>query len=243
VSLSTHYYVLSLTAGTSLLFEAFRDFLIELENRGFPVAGPREGARPRSDGELRKLTRTVDSCFGRHYAVDPLKVVVVGEKNMIAAFGSVTTHGHAVVGYMEGDYTCTTSRDLGQIVWPVVREAMSGVVDTAMRDFQAQAARGMIASGLDSVARQVAKGVRTTLLVEEDYHMKGSLAGTGESLVISSEVDVRDEIDDAIDAVIEKALKAGGNVIFTPSGSLREQQRIVSFLRNGRETDHPGGHH
>jgi hypothetical protein len=243
VSLSTHYYVLSLAAGTSLLFEAFREFLIELENRGFPVAGPREGISSPSDSQLRKLAHTIDSCFGQHYALDPLRVVVVGEKKMIAAFASVTAHEHAVVGYIEGDHTRTTGRDLGQIVWPVVREAMSGVVDTAMRDLQAHATRGMIASGLEAVARQVAEGVRATVLVEEDYQMKGRLAGTGKSPVISSEVDVRDAIDDAIDAVIEKTLEAGGTVVFTPSGSLREWQRIVSFLRNGRESAHPGGRH
>jgi len=241
VSLSTHYYVLSLATGTSLLFEAFRDFLIELENRGFPIVGSQEGTGSLGDSELRKLAHTIDSSFGQHHALDPLKVVVVGERRMIDAFSSVTAHEHAVIGYVEGDPSRTSGRDLGQIVWPVVREAMSGVVDAAMRDLQAHAARGTITSGLDAVARQVTKGVRTTLLVEEDYRMKGSLAGIGESPIISPEVDVRNAIDDAIDAVIEKALEGGGHVVFTPSGSLRKQRRIVSFLMNGREPVHPGG--
>lgn len=232
MSLSTHYYVLSLAAGTSLIFEAFRDFLIELENQGFPIAGPGTAAGPCNEGDLEKLTHTIDYCFGKHYAVAPLQLVVVGEQEMIDAFRTVTVHEHAIVGCVEGDHTRTTERDLGRIVWAVVREAMSGALDTAMDDLRAHAARGSAASGLDAVARQVEKGARTTLLVEENYHMRGGLAGTGDAPVISPEVDVRDAIDDAVDAVIERALGGGGNVIFAPGGSLGEQQRIVSFPRN-----------
>jgi len=40
-------------------------------------------------------------------------------------------------------------------------------------------------------------------------------------------VDVAEVFDDAIDALIDRVLKLGGNVLFVPSEVLREQQRIV----------------
>jgi hypothetical protein len=68
------------------------------------------------------------------------------------------------------------------------------------------------------------------LLVEEDYHMRGSIAGPEDAPVLSPEVDVRDVIDDAVDAVIEKVLLTGGNVIFTPGGYLVDLKRIALML-------------
>jgi hypothetical protein len=232
VSLSSHYYVLSLATRQTVLYEAFRNYLIQLENRGFPVVNPPRGLGPPTDSELQDLGRTIDSCFGQHYALDPLKVILVGEEALLAAISAVTVHGDAIVGRVEGDHSNTSGRDLGQIVWPVIREAMTGVVDTALRDLETRAATGSIASGLEAVARQVSREVQATVLVEEDYHMRGGLRGPGDSPLITSEVDVREALDDAVDAVIERALQGGGKAVFTPSGSLREWHRIASFLPN-----------
>ena len=88
----------------------------------------------------------------------------------------------------------------------------------------------LVACGLAAVSRLAGRGARATLLVEEDYRMKGRLGGTSESPVISPDVDVRDVMDDAVDAVIEKVLASGGNVLFTPGGSLRDEKRIVLML-------------
>jgi hypothetical protein len=229
--LSTHYYVLSLGAETNMLFEAFRDSLIDIENQGFPVGIPARTANSGDQNQLRELARTIDRSFGHHYKDEPLRLVVVGEKEMQSAFSSVTEHGDAIIGRIEGDHTATHVRDLGQIVWPIVKEAMSGVVGEAMRDLEVSAEQGRMASGLEEVARQVNKGIQATLLVEEDYHMKGSIGGTSQSPVLSPEVDVRDAIDDAVDAVIEKVLEFGGNVVFTPCGTLSDWNQIVLLLR------------
>ena len=50
--------------------------------------------------------------------------------------------------------------------------------------------------------------------------------------LLSADVDIRDTIDDAVDAVIERVLEAGGNVVFTPPGSLRANERIVLLPRD-----------
>ena len=224
MALSTHYYVLSLGSEKSALFEAFRDSLIDIENHGFPVSAP-------PAGDLKDLVRTVDRCFGHNYKMEPLNLVVVGEKELQSAFSSTTEYGNAVIGRIEGDHTGTNVRDLGKLAWSLVKEAMTGVVARAMLDLESISERGHIASGLESVIRMVKKGLRATLLVEDGYHMRGSIGDTNHSPVLTPEVDVREANDDAVDVVIEKVLASGGNVVFTPTGSLIGRNRIVLLPR------------
>jgi hypothetical protein len=232
VRFSTHYYVLSLSTMSSALFEAFRDSLIDVENQGFPVSGP--VCEPGATGHERRrdLSRTVDEYFGRYYAQEPLGLVVVGAPEMQVAFSSVTVHGPAVIGRIEGDHVWTSARDLGQIVWPVVKVAISGWVARALRDLEACTEHGRVATGLEAVARAADQGAQATLLVEDDYRLRGSVQNTNGSPVVTSRVDIRDSIDDAVDAVIEKVLGFAGNVVFMPPGTLRVQEKIV-LLQSG----------
>jgi hypothetical protein len=65
------------------------------------------------------------------------------------------------------------------------------------------------------------------LLVESDYLVKGGLNKGTDGPAISREVDIRDPIDDAVDAVIQRLLEMGGRVVFLPPKSLQEHDRVV----------------
>jgi hypothetical protein len=214
------------------LFEAFRDLLIEVENQGFPVvAAPTDRAAQEGHEHLKKIAHTADECFSHYYLPEPLALVLVGDENIRAAFLSGTAHRDAVIGKVDGDHTATPSRDLGQIVWPVVKEAMSGVLRGAMHELEIRDEREAWVSGIEAVARALKTVERGTLLVEDDYHLRGSIGKTDRAPIISPDVDVREVMDDAIDVIIDKVLESGGNVIFAPGGSLAGRGRIVLFLR------------
>ncbi|MGD8414563.1 MAG: hypothetical protein PVF33_10035 [Candidatus Latescibacterota bacterium] len=232
--LSTHYYVLSLGAEITTLYEAFRDLLIIVENQGFPVKNPVPPSDSVDSGNRsrpQEMARTVDKYFDYYYRLDPLHLVLVGDEEMKSAFHSVTEHGAAVIGWVEGDHSGTSCRELGKIVWPLVKVAMSGVLDRAMHDLESYAGAGKVTFGIESVARAANEKMPATLLVEDDYHMRGHVGNASESPVVSTEVDVRESIDDAVDAVIELILKSGGNVVFTPLGSLSEWNHVVLLPR------------
>jgi len=237
VRFSTHYYVISLNRQTTGLFEAFRDTLIDVQNRGFPVnassaPAPKGGSADPAgeDDGLRDFLQVVDECFGHHYELDPMTVVLAGEKELQTAFTSVTTHAAAIVGRVDGDFTTTSLRDLGRVVWPVVKEALSGSREKALRDFEtAEDARKIY--GLEAIGRRLNQTAGATLLVEEDYHVRGSISEADGLATISPNVDVRDELDDVVDMLIEKVLGSGGNVIFVPCGSLGKLGRIALLLR------------
>jgi hypothetical protein len=154
---------------------------------------------------------------------------------MQVAFSSVTAHGAAVVGRIEGDHTTTSVRDLGQIVWPVVKEAMSGVLGRTMHDLEDFAGRGRLALGLEAVVRAAGHEARAMLLVEEDYHRRGNIWKLSDPPVMTTNVDVRDAIDDVVDAVIDKVLESAGSVVFTRPGALRDQGQIALLLRGAED--------
>jgi hypothetical protein len=235
IVLSTHYYVLSLGTGTCSLFEAFRDLLIEVENQGFPVTTVTDRTPgPVDTGHLRKIVRAADECFGHYYLPEPLSLVLVGDGDIRDAFLSVTSYGDAVIGRVDGDHSATSSRDLGQIVWPVVKEAMSGILEDVMCELEVQEQKRGSFSGIEAVARAVKAGERGTLLVDDDYHLRGSIGKTDQLPIISPDIDVREVIDDAVDAIIDKVLEAGGRVVFAPGGSLAARDRIV-LIRRGAD--------
>ena len=74
---------------------------------------------------------------------------------------------------------------------------------------------------------EAAAGTRGTLLVEEDYRVRGSLVIASQPPAISPDVDIREANDDAVDAVIEQMLQSGGNVVFMHEGALADHGRIT----------------
>jgi hypothetical protein len=150
------------------------------------------------------------------------------------SFGStvtMTVHRKFLIGEVEGDFASTSPRDLGKIVWPVVKEVMAGASEKAMRDLEKAADARKVLCGLDALGQSAGFRRGATLFVEEDYHVKGGIDKRNNSMVISGDVDILEVIDDAVDVLIEKVLEKGGNVVFLDNGSLIKFQRIA-LMRN-----------
>ena len=90
MQLSIHYYVLSLSAQTSRLFEGFRDTLIAIHNARFPFANSYaldESTAPRySTEQLRDFFKKSDEHLAHYFNQDPLRVILVGEAGTPLAF-------------------------------------------------------------------------------------------------------------------------------------------------------------
>jgi len=235
MQMSIHYYVLSLSEKKSRLYEGFRDKLIDIQNTNFPFKSSINNKNPvkpaSKDAQLREFIRKTDQHFDHYYEQDPLRLVVVGKMKNLAIFESFKTRQNILIGTVEGDYTQTSPHDLGKIVWSLVKEAIAGSNKNAMLDLTAAASEKKIISGIEAVGQSVETEPGSTLYVEEDYHLKGSIHEIGHSLVFSTRVNLLQVIDDVVDLIIEKVLKMGGNVVFLNSGSLTKLKRIALVLR------------
>ena len=227
---SIHYYVLSLSEAKSRLYEGFRDKLIDIQDGMFPLEISQVGNPVSNNTQLREFFRRTDQHFAHYYQQDPHQLVVVGEKSNLAIFDGLKTHQDILIGKVEGDYTATSPRDMGKIVWPVVKEAIAGVNKNAMRDLAIAASKHKVVFGIDAVGHSAESETGSTLYVEEDYHAKGSILKTGHTLVFSKLVDIWQVLDDVVDVIIEKVLKTDGNVIFVNSGLLIKLDRIALIL-------------
>jgi hypothetical protein len=230
--LGTHYYVLSLSTGSAVLYEAFRDALIRIEDQGFPVIPSTTGA---SDHSPRDLMRIADGYFDFYDSSQPLGLIVVGDEQCQSDFDAVTTHASTVVGRVKCGRGELGDSDLGRIVWLAAKEVISAARDRAMRDMEACAGRGRLVSGLQAVLVVAAAGTRGMLLVEEEFRFRGSLVLASQPPFVSRDVDIRDVNDDVVDALIEQVLRSGGNVVFMHDGVLADQGRIALLPEEGRD--------
>ena len=228
---SVHYYVLLLSEESNKLFEGFRDTLIEIANGGFPseyFAHPSNPVNPAQiEIHLKKFYKEVNKLFIKFYNQDPLGLVLVGEKKNQSIFKSISTHEKEIISEVEGNYVTTSLHDLGQIVWLNIKESLAGTRHKALQELDAAVNAKKVASGLEEVWQVANSGSRTILLVEEDYHVKGSFVKNDHSWIISEQVDLREVFDDVVDKVIDKVLKMKGTVIFLDSGSLAEHHQIA----------------
>ena len=232
---SIHYYVLSLGKKSNKLYEGFRDTLIEIKNGGFPayptIKQPNPGNPTLLEKQLREFHTRVDQFFAKYYNQDALGLVLVGETINQSIFRSVSVHNKDIIGRLERNYETTSTVDLGQIVWPIVRDALSGNRERALRKLDEAVSAQKVVTGLDRVWRMANSVKGCTLLVEADYHMKGSIIKRDQSWMICEQVDIREVLDDVVDQVIEKVLKMGGTVTFLDKDQLSEYQRIVLIHR------------
>ena len=103
---SIHYYVLSLSEKMNRLYEGFRDKLIDIQDKNFPFEVSIDtGNPPSKDTQIRDFIQQTNQRFAYYYEQDPLRLVVLGEKNNLAIFEALTTHQDILIGMIEGNYT------------------------------------------------------------------------------------------------------------------------------------------
>ena len=232
---SVHYYALLLSEKSNKLFEGFRDTLIEIANGGFPSESfmhPLASIEPTQiEIHLKELYTQVNQLFVKCYNQDPLGLVLVGEKKNQSIFKSISAHEKEIIGEVEGNYDTTSLYYLGQIVWHVVKESLTGTCEKALQELDAAVSANKVVSGLEEVWQIAESEMGTILLVEDDYHVKGSIVKTDHSWTISEQVDLREVFDDVVDKVIDKVLKMKGTVIFLDNGLLAGHHRIALISR------------
>lgn len=228
---SIHYYVISLNERTIRLYEGFREKLIDIQNLNFPfkisVDLTSSFKTASDDSRLLEICSQTDRRLSHYFLQDPLRWVAVGKMSFLGKIKTLSAHMDSFLGTVEGDYSLTSSHDLGKIVWPVVKDAIAGTDKNAIHDLEAAGKNKKVVFGIEAVSRSVDTAGGSILYVEEDYHVRGSIRKRDDLLIVSKHVNLWEVIDDVVDLIIEKVLQLGGKVIFLKGGSLVTLDRIA----------------
>jgi hypothetical protein len=237
------YWVLSLSERATRLYSATREHLEEITAGGFPMEhlGPGgdaplpggQGINPSRyrDDHLRAFFRVVDRAYSRFATEDPLPLVLAGVDRHQSFFQQVSTHSGGVMATLAGNYDHLSAHDLGQRIWPEVRNAFAAQRQRVLEEMTAATGQRRLASTLGDVWHLVRLGRGDLVVVEEGYHQPARIDERGELDFQIVDPTAPDVLDDAVDEVITHALDKGGRVAFVNDGDLSIHNRIALVLR------------
>jgi hypothetical protein len=164
----------------------------------------------------------------------------------LAFFDEITRNKSSIVTTLEGSHDGTPAHELGQLVWPLMQEALATQCNAILDKLGEAVGSGKHAAGLSEVWQLAQEGRGEVLLVEEDFHPAGQLDESGLNLMPvngtggdnsgngtgnTNGTSNAQVMDDAVDSLVETVLDKGGRVVFTNSGTLKEHNRVAMILR------------
>ncbi|HSQ28120.1 MAG TPA: hypothetical protein VLM80_13440 [Anaerolineales bacterium] len=237
------YWVLVLSEQPTRLFEGSKKTLIEVSEEGFPLTHTGPGGEmslpggfgvnksQHRDERHRQFFRQVDAAFRPFILDDPLPLMVVGVDRYLAFFREVSDHSDAISATLRGSHDSTPAHELGDLVWPVVKQALAEERQKYLEDLDQAVGERKFASTIGEVWRMAQGGRGRLLLVEEDFHYPARVDGSGLHISPADELEDPGVLDDAVDEVVNIVLDKGGKVVFVENGQLEAHSRIALILR------------
>jgi hypothetical protein len=239
---SPHYWVLALSEKATRLYEGYRDDLIEVRRRGFPMAFALPSSPKRMAGgygvdkskymdrRMLQYFRQVDRNLTGVLAVEDLPLLLLGVEHYLSAFNQVTRHGPRVMAMITGNYDRTTVPQLAKVSFPLVRESLRRRRQEMVEELKAISKTKRFACGIKKTWELANQGKVDLLLVEDDYEYPARLDARGNPAGAEDPL-APGVIDDLVDELVEKVLAGGGQAHFVEPGSLARFKRVAARLR------------
>lgn len=239
---SESYRVLVLSEKPTRLYDAVRNDLEEVIGHGFPRVHNAPGGATRLPGgaginaeTVRQnhhlnFFRAIDSSISAIQHEDEQPLVVVGVQRYLGYWTNISNNASAMLVTVEGAHDKTPPHELGNLVWPQVREALAAREQAEAERVRNAVGQGQGVAGLAQAWRAAAEGRVSVLVVDEHYHEPGTVDETGMVLTPTSDREAPGVIDDAVDDLVENVAAFGGRVVFV-DGGINDLQRVAASLR------------
>ncbi len=223
------YLVLVLSEKWSTMYEGHASGLVKIKSNGagnMPDLKPGEAV----DGNaffVKRFLQHIDEGLSILLSVMPLPVLVLGNKEVLANFKSVTANSKSVVECIAGRYEKATEATLFNKIHPYIADWEKIRIKHLYHQLEKAAAEGTLVSGIAAVQQGVLQH-RNRLLV------------IGKSTIDSAEMPEADEMPDAgdrfnkfscirhiIDDIIEKVLENGGDIQMVDDDVLGGQHIVL----------------
>lgn len=228
--------VLVLSAGEARLFEETGAALLPASAGTFPlVAEPAHTShehRPAGrEAAMRAFLRTVDRALGKHLALHPAPLVLIGPKPLVAAFTSRSRNVARLAGTITGSRASAPLGRLRALVRPVVDGYLHSRRDEALELLGRRMAEDRVVTGMPAAWLAAQHERPEVLVVEDGLVYPARLSAEGDLLTPAEDVEHPEVIDDAVDELIEVVLRRGGWVALVDDGSLGESEGVALAVR------------
>jgi hypothetical protein len=240
---TTHYWLVTLSENATRLFRATNDALEEVRNFGFPMEHTGAGGLAslpdgigvhRSalrDEKHRQFFRDVDAGVTAARVQELLPVAVVGVDRFVAFYQEVSSHAAAIIATVKGSHDTTTTHQLAQLVWPIVKHQSEAAVSQALNELEIAVSGQRTISSVGEVWRVSNEGRAKHLFVERDFQYPARVDATGLQLTPVDDATAPGVLDDAVDEIITQVMNTGGQVTFVEPGTLHDHQHIAIITR------------
>lgn len=186
------------------------------------------------DEKLRPYMTRIDQALSKYLTQEGLRVVLVGVDKKISHFLKFSKNEDKVLGVVHGNYDYAPPQNIAELVWPIVQNKMQEEKEALLADLQESVGRNLYVGGIVAVWKAAFEGRVRTLLIEENYQVRGLVLDEGYSLGLEIPDNYNGSgriAEDAVDDLIELVISKAGNVVFVEDGKLSNHQQLAAITR------------
>ncbi len=220
------YLVAVIDEGAMRCFEVVGATAVELDDYALSMI---DDLRPGA-GWQGPFARKVDELLDARQTDDPLPVILLAPPGMEAAFLKRSLIRRHVIASATGRFEGAATERVRDVALRLVKQhVMEDLREVFRRLAEAHDGHRM-ARGIHEVWEVAGQGRISLLVVEHSFRFPATLESNG-SLVEVGDASSPGVMDDAVDEVVEIALRHDAELRFLPDGDLGEWGRIVAITR------------
>lgn len=214
----------SLNVLTSNIPQSIYSYVMDGPERADDFADMTAHKRTAIDHFLRHIDEELGNLINEHH----LPVLVLGAERLLGEFKKLSKHTKSVMDYVEGNYENATIAELIGLVKPYLDVWQTRHQNQLLASMGDAAGQHRLATGIHQVWQDAHEGKGQLLIVEKNYRFaaqRGPEPGT--IAPVTEPYNHFSYIRDAVDDVMEKVLKSGGDVEFTDERALEQFGHIA----------------
>lgn len=179
----------------------------------------------RKENLLHKFLRQVDNCLTLILDEYRLPLFVAGTDRVLGHFKAISRHARNVVAFIPYNLADRGEPDLMPVVRPFISDWEKLRQQDILLRLDKAGAAGRLVAGVTEIWKAASRGSNRLLVVEKNFMFPADQVS--KDVIVPHEGGSGIYIKDAVDEIIEKVLRTGGDVEFVDDGQLNEYGHIA----------------